>query len=188
MRKKDLKAKVANKKQYDKVARDRAFRVGDQVLVHYSLGTPGTNQKLTSPWRGIFVIDWALGHDSYSLRKPSGRRKKVHAKRMKFFDPMSSHEDPEIKLSKEDNTDVAHLDEVLEEAHNQEAAQDESPSDGAAPPGHWPDSPGTNVSATSQCPSPAKLPPGIGVPLSHQLWLQAQLSPTNALHFESFEI
>ena len=121
--KNNLKAKVVAKRKYDKLSRERNFRVGDQVLVHYGDNPPGTNRKFWTPWRGIFQIDHALGHDTYSIRKPTGRRTKVHAKRIKFYDPLNSPEDPEVTLSKEDDADVAHLETVLENAQDKEAAQ-----------------------------------------------------------------
>ena len=121
--KNNLKAKVVAKRQYDKLSRERNFRVGDQVLVHYGDNPPGINKKFWTPWRGIFQIDHVLGHDTYSIRKPTGRRTKVHAKRIKFYDPLNSHEDPEVTLSKEDDTDVAHMEDVLEAAQDKEAAQ-----------------------------------------------------------------
>ena len=126
--KNNLKAKVVAKRQYDKLSKERKFRVGDQVLVHYGDNPPGTNKKFWTPWRGIFQVDNVLGNDAYSIRKPSGRRTKVHAKRIKFYDPLNSPEDPEVSLSREDDADVADREEVLAPAQDQEAAQAPYPS------------------------------------------------------------
>ena len=157
--KNNVEAKRASKRQYDKLAKERSFRVGDQVLVHYRLGPPGTNQKLTTTWRGIFTVEKVLGHNTYTLRKPSGRRTKVHADRMKFFDPIGSREDPDVRLQREDDVDVADQDEVIEPAQDLEEAQ----------------GPRQAVAVVSSGNTRARPPVGIGIPLSSEAWRRAML-------------
>ena len=52
----------------------------------------------------------------------------MHAKRIKFYDPLNSPEDPEVYLSREDDADVADREEVLAPAQDKEAAQAPYPS------------------------------------------------------------
>ena len=158
--KNNIEAKKASKRQYDKLAKERTFRVGDQVLVHYRVGPPGTNQKLGTTWRGIFTVEKVLGHNTYTLRKPSGRKTKVHADRMKFFDPIGSREEPEVKLQRDDDDDVADQDEVIEPAQDLEEAQE----------------PRQAVATASVRGAQARPSVEVGIPLSNEAWQQA-MSP-----------
>ena len=158
--KNNIEAKKASKRQYDKLAKERTFRVGDQVLVHYRVGPPGTNQKLGTTWRGIFTVEKVLGHNAYTLRKPSGRKTKVHADRMKFFDPIGSREEPEVKLQRDDDDDVADQDEVIEPAQDLEEAQE----------------PRQAVATASVRGAQARPSVEVGIPLSNEAWQQA-MSP-----------
>ena len=170
--KNNLKAKVVSRKQYDKLSKERNFRVGDQVLVHYGDCPPGVNRKLYTPWRGIFQIDQNLGHDCYSVRKPTGRRTKVHARRIKYFDPMNSQFDPDVTLSKEDDDDVAGIEVVLEEAQDKEAAQRDDAvvaSQQLAPSDTRP--------VEGVCTQRACRPPQVAIPMDHSRWICAQAPP-----------
>ena len=172
----NLASKQASKRQYDKLAKERVFKIGDQVLVHYSDPLPGQNRKLFRQWRGPFSVIQSFGHNAYKVKKPSHRTTKVHADRMKFYDPMNHPEDPEVLLSKEDDVDVAGQDEVIGQA--------------LGPSGTLP---ATQVTETEPQNSAYTLAqhhhqyhrvnmdnprhPLIGLPLVYQLWLEQKEYP-----------
>ena len=171
----NLASKKASKRQYDKLAKDRVFKIGDQVLVHYNDPLPGQNRKLFRQWRGPFSIIQSLGHNAYKIKKPSHRTTKVHADRIKFYDPMNHPEDPEVLLSREDDVDVANQDEVLGQA--------------PVPMGNLPPAQ-TNVEPHNSAYALAQQhrqfhrvhmdqprPPQIGLPLVYQLWLNEKNFP-----------
>ena len=56
----NLASKQASKRQYDKLAKERVFKIGDQVLVHYNDPLPGQNRKLFRQWRGPFFVMQSL--------------------------------------------------------------------------------------------------------------------------------
>ena len=156
----NLDAKKANKKYYDKLAKSRKFRLYDQVLVHYNDPPPGVNKKLFKKWRGPFSITAVYDNDCYVVRKPSGRRTKVHVSRIKHFDPLNHPTEPDVLLSRDTDFDVAATDDVV---GTDTVTQDAGAQTGEA------------EVACAAIPSP-----WIGVPLSHLAWLAAKQPPFNA--------
>ena len=156
----NLDAKKANKKYYDKLAKSRKFRLYDQVLVHYNDPPPGVNKKLFKKWRGPFSIAAVYDNDCYVVRKPSGRRTKVHVSRIKHFDPLNHPTEPDVLLSRDTDFDVAATDDVV---GTDTVTQDAGAQTGEA------------EVACAAIPSP-----WIGVPLSHLAWLAAKQPPLNA--------
>ena len=118
----------------------------------------------------------SYGHNAYKVKKPSHRTTRVHADRIKFYDPMNHPEDPEVLLSREDDVDVAEQDEVLEQASGPSGTLPDLQVNEAEPQNsaftsaqqHWQDH---NVNMDTQ------RHPLIGLPLVYQLWLEQKEYP-----------
>ena len=172
----NLASKQANKRQYDKLAKERVFKIGDQVLVHYNDPLPGQNRKLFRQWRGPFFVMQSLGHDSYKVKKPTHRTTTVHAGRMKFYDPMNHPEDPEVLLSREDDVDVVGQDQVISEPPALPGAgpaaqvnEPEAQASAYTMPQQHQQYHSVNMNTTRH--------PSIGLPLVYHLWLEQKNYP-----------
>ena len=126
--------------------------------------TPGVNKKFFKPWRGPFSIAAVYDSDCYLVRKPSGRKTKVHVSRIKHYDPLNHPVDPTVQLSRDTDHDVAATDEVVgaNNDNNHDAPQ-----------------PGQQA-AEARVANAAILSSRVGIPFSHQAWEFAKIPPFNA--------
>ena len=109
----DSQAKMAFKKFYDKKAKQKKFSIDDPVLVYYPSATPGANQKFYRPWRGVFYIIQQDSPTTYLVKKPGGKKQKIHQNRIRHYDPLNDPNDSDTRLSTSDEADGdidSHLD------------------------------------------------------------------------------
>ena len=104
VKERDSEAKAAFQKAYNKKCRNRQFKVGDAVLVHYpkAVFKGRVNRKFMPQWHGIYFVIKTLGTNTYEVRKHGGRKTKVPADRLKLYNEFLHMDDPEVKLDPQD--------------------------------------------------------------------------------------
>ena len=74
-------------------------------------------------------MDLTLLKSVWIVVKPSGRKSKIHADSLKYFDPLNQQDDCKVKLLKEDDVDVDPSDvlpdQEVQEIHSVAQAFDE---------------------------------------------------------------
>ena len=66
----NLRAARATQVWYDKKARERTFKPGDEVLILLP-----TSSKLTAQWQGPYQVVKAVGRVNYQIRMPDRRKR-----------------------------------------------------------------------------------------------------------------
>ena len=107
VRKNDQESKTAFTKAYNKKCRNRAFKENDAVLLHFpkSAIRGRVNRKFMYDWHGIYYVKKVLGPNVYLVQKPGCRKTKVPADRLKLFNEFLHSDDPNVKLTPEDDED-----------------------------------------------------------------------------------
>ena len=94
-----LKSQEKNKAIFDRRARRRVLRPGDQVL----LLLPTDLKKLLLKWKGPFTVIKRYDADHYCL-SVNGRERNYHINQLKLYHPPGSlHDDPSLKPRAEDS-------------------------------------------------------------------------------------
>ncbi|XP_013384833.1 general transcription factor 3C polypeptide 1-like [Lingula anatina] len=81
-------ASTANKKHYDKKAKNPTFQIGDEVLLHVPKPPPGLSSKLHKKWQGPYRIHQRVGPVTYRIRKCDNNemhRSPVHANNLREY-------------------------------------------------------------------------------------------------------
>jgi len=99
-------AKAASKRVYDTKTKEKRYKPGDSVLLHYSKPIKSDNTKPHLPWRGIYTIIEKDTNHTYKLKKKGGRTKIAHISQMKYYDPENSQSDENTQISHEDDLDA----------------------------------------------------------------------------------
>ena len=101
--KNDLEARASSKRAFDVKTKFRKFKVKDEVLLYIPSPPVGQNSKFYTPWRGVYHIIEKTSKLTYIVAKKGGRKRGAHVNRLKFFNPCDSSEDPEVKITVEDD-------------------------------------------------------------------------------------
>ena len=99
----DIESKALVKRAFDIKKKFRQFKIKDKVLLYIPSPPVGQNKKFYTPWRGIYEIVEKTSKLTYIVRKKGGRKRGAHINRLKFYDPQNSINDPEVKITIEDN-------------------------------------------------------------------------------------
>ena len=104
VKKNDQESKTAYTKAYNKRCRNRAFQLGDAVLVHFpkSAIRGKVNRKFMRDWHGIYFVKQVLGPNVYMVSKPGCRKTKVPSDRLKIFNEFLHADDPTVNIAPED--------------------------------------------------------------------------------------
>ena len=121
VKKNDQESKTAFTKAYNKRCRNRAFQIGDAVLVHFpkSAIRGKVNRKFMKDWHGIYFVKQALGPNVYVVAKPGCRKTKVPSDRLKLFNEFLHADDPAVTIAPEDEQEEG------EETPQEEEEKDE---------------------------------------------------------------
>ena len=117
VKKNDQESKTAYTKAYNKRCRNRAFQLGDAVLVHFpkSAIRGKVNRKFMRDWHGIYFVKQVLGPNVYMVAKPGCRKTKVPSDRLKIFNEFLHADDPTVKIAPEDEEEEIPGEEEKEE-------------------------------------------------------------------------
>ena len=79
--------KRASAKAHNKKYKERGFKVGDFVLVHFpdSAFRGRLNRKMVPNWKGVFRITKTIGKNTYMVKKEGGRSTKVPVDHLKIY-------------------------------------------------------------------------------------------------------
>ena len=99
----DIESKAAVKRAFDIKKKFRQFKIKDKVLLYIPSPPVGQNKKFYTPWRGIYEVIEKTSKLTYIVRKKGGRKRGAHINRLKFYDPQNSINDPEVKITVEDD-------------------------------------------------------------------------------------
>ena len=99
-------AKAASKRAYDTKTKEKRYKPGDSVLLHYPKPLKGNNTKPHLPWRGIYTIIEKDTDHIYKLKKKGGRTKIAHINQMRYYDLENSQSDKDTQISHKDDLDV----------------------------------------------------------------------------------
>ena len=99
----DIESKAAIKRAFDVKKKFRQFKIKDKVLLYIPSPPVGQNKKFYTPWRGIYEVIEKTSKLTYIVRKKGGRKRIAHINRLKFYDPQNSINDPEVKITVEDD-------------------------------------------------------------------------------------
>ena len=130
VRKNDHESKMAFTKAYNKKCRNRAFQEGDAVLLHFpkSAIRGRVNRKFMQDWHGVYYVKKVLGPNTYLVQKPGCRKTKVPTDRLKLFNEYLHLNDPNVKITPEEeedaNEDVQETDQNEELNEAEEAAEE----------------------------------------------------------------
>ena len=116
-----LKSQKRYKKCYDRKARSRKYRVGDQVLILL----PTSNNKLLLQWKGPFSITECVTPNDYAL-DVNGKRRVFHANMLKqYFRRVSASDNIGASLFQIAATSIIECDEINVESENFEMRDEE---------------------------------------------------------------
>ena len=80
------KAAERQKRNYDKSASSKPFRVGDSIWLHNIRRKKGRNPKLDCPWEGPYLVVSVLSDVTYRIQRSQRAKPKViHADRLKPY-------------------------------------------------------------------------------------------------------
>ena len=99
----DIESKAAIKRAFDVKKKFRQFKIKDKVLLYIPSPPVGQNKKFYTPWRGIYEVIEKTSKLTYIVKKKGGRKRIAHINRLKFYDPQNSINDPEVKITVEDD-------------------------------------------------------------------------------------
>ena len=96
-------ARQAYKAYYDKSVKDRPFKIGDRVLVHFPSPKVGTNLKFYRPWRGTYRVN-RIGDkgilEVIKITVPANNiRLPIHRDRIRHFQEVDDPNDVEVSLN-----------------------------------------------------------------------------------------
>jgi hypothetical protein len=77
------KAHAANKRYYDRSARERTFESGDYVFLYIPVVKPGRSAKFRKPWSGPYKVDKRQSPLIYVIEDRKGKPMTVHVNRLK---------------------------------------------------------------------------------------------------------
>ena len=95
----DTNARTAWNEYYNRKSKTADFKLDDEVLVHMPTPPSGENKKLYQAWTGPWHIVQKHDDNHYEVAKRGKRRIKVHADRLKFFDPGLHLQDKKLRLN-----------------------------------------------------------------------------------------
>lgn len=122
----DKEAKRAFAKAHNKKFKERGFKVGDFVLVHFpdSAIRGRLNRKMVPNWKGVFRITKAIGKNTYMVKKEGGRSTKVPVDRLKIYNEFLHLDDPDVQVAPEDPENLQHSDQEQEEQDEEQEKED----------------------------------------------------------------
>ena len=120
----DLESRAAVKRAFNVKKKFRQFKNRDKVLLHIPSPPIGHNYKFYTPWRGIYEIIEKTSKLTYIVKKKGGRKRRAHVNRLKFYDPKNSINDPEVKITIEDDEPDKEITEEKEEKEGSRTKQE----------------------------------------------------------------
>ena len=95
----DTSARSAWNEYYNRKSKSADFKLDDEVLVHMPVPPSGENKKFYQAWTGPWCVVQKIDENHYEVAKRGKRRIRVHADRMKFFDPARHLQDKKLQLN-----------------------------------------------------------------------------------------
>ena len=119
----DKEAKLAFQKAHNKKFKERGFKLAGFCLVHYpSSAMKGRlNRKLVANWKGSFRVTKILGKNTFLVKKERGRSTKVPIDRIKLCNEFLHQDDPDVRLTPEDEAGQEDYEEELSEEEGNNA-------------------------------------------------------------------